>query len=72
METLVNEKPTVTQVDDRALRTAPINASGHVQQLDRVFGFFSSCSISIVVDNAWVAGGGALVSIAVVLSTHTR
>jgi choline transport protein len=38
-----------------------VNASGHVQELDRSFGFFSICSIGIISDNAWGAGGGALV-----------
>lgn len=38
-----------------------INASGHVQELDRSFGFWSICSASVAVDNAWVAGAGTLV-----------
>lgn len=38
-----------------------INVSGHVQELDRTFGFWSICSIGILSDNAWGAGGGALV-----------
>lgn len=38
-----------------------VNSSGHVQELDRSFGFFSICSIGILSDNAWGAGGGSLV-----------
>ena len=38
-----------------------INVSGHVQELDRTFGIWSICSIGVVSDNAWGAGGGALV-----------
>lgn len=38
-----------------------INASGHVQELDRSFGLWSICSVAIVADDAWGAGGGALV-----------
>lgn len=38
-----------------------VNASGHVQEMDRSFGFFSICSMAILSDNAWGAGGGALV-----------
>lgn len=38
-----------------------INTSGHVQELDRNFGFWSICSVALVSDNAWAAGGGALV-----------
>jgi hypothetical protein len=39
-----------------------VNTSGHVQELDRNFGFWSICAISIVADDAWAAGGGSLVS----------
>jgi hypothetical protein len=38
-----------------------VNASGHVQELDRNFGFWTICAISVVTDNAWAAGGGSLV-----------
>lgn len=38
-----------------------INVSGHPQELDRQFGFWSICAISIVADNAWAAGAGTLV-----------
>jgi choline transport protein len=38
-----------------------VNASGHVQELDRSFGFWSVASIGVLSDNAWGAGGGALV-----------
>ena len=37
-----------------------INASGHVQEVDRNFGFWSICSVSVITDNAWAAGTGAL------------
>ena len=38
-----------------------VNTSGHVQELDRSFGLLSLCSIGIMSDNAWGAGGGSLV-----------
>jgi hypothetical protein len=38
-----------------------LNVSGHVQELDRNFGFWSICAISIVADDAWAAGAGSLV-----------
>lgn len=38
-----------------------VNASGHVQELDRSFGFWSVASVGILADNAWGAGGGSLV-----------
>lgn len=44
---------------DVVVRT--INASGHVQELDRKFGVWSICLIAIAVDNAWAAGSGSLV-----------
>ncbi|KAF2099546.1 choline transporter [Rhizodiscina lignyota] len=37
-----------------------VNASGHVQELDRTFGFWSICAVSLITDNAWAAGTGAL------------
>lgn len=38
-----------------------LNVSGHVQELDRSFGFWSVASLGILSDNAWAAGGGSLV-----------
>ena len=39
-----------------------VNVSGHPQELNRSFGFWSICAIGICADNAWAAGGGTLVS----------
>ncbi|MGI4796920.1 MAG: hypothetical protein ACRYG8_23290 [Janthinobacterium lividum] len=39
-----------------------VNVSGHIQEVDRNFGFWSICAIGVVADNAWGAGGGALVT----------
>lgn len=38
-----------------------INVSGHVQELDRSFGVWSICGMSVALDNAWIAGAGTLV-----------
>lgn len=38
-----------------------VNASGHVQELDRNFGLFSICAIALISDDAWAAGAGSLV-----------
>jgi hypothetical protein len=38
-----------------------VNSSGHVQELDRNFGFWSIVSLSLIANNAWAAGAGALV-----------
>ncbi|USW54174.1 Putative amino acid/polyamine transporter I [Septoria linicola] len=38
-----------------------VNASGHVQELDRTWGIWSIASQAIISDNAWGAGAGSLV-----------
>lgn len=53
------EKPDTTDVAAGELREL-VNASGHVQELDRNFGFWSICAVSLMTDNAWSAGSGAL------------
>ncbi|KAL9066142.1 MAG: hypothetical protein Q9157_007242 [Trypethelium eluteriae] len=37
-----------------------VNASGHVQELDRNFGLFSICALGIVAGNAWSALAGSI------------
>lgn len=39
-----------------------INASGHVQELQRHFSLLSLCSVAITTGNTWVAIGGGIVS----------
>lgn len=41
---------------------APINASGHRQELDRNFNLLSICSLAITSGNTWITLGGAVVS----------
>jgi choline transport protein len=38
-----------------------INASGHVQELDRNFSLLSVCSVGICTGNTWAALGGSIV-----------
>ncbi|KAF5380234.1 hypothetical protein D9757_008214 [Collybiopsis confluens] len=38
-----------------------LNASGHVDQLQRQYGLLSTCSTSVTIDCAWVAFGGSIV-----------
>jgi len=52
-----SEDPVIGVTQDGRL----VNASGHVQELDRSFGFWSVASVGILADNAWGAGGGSLV-----------
>ena len=40
-----------------------LNASGHIQQLDRQFGALSIIAVGAVVGNVWAATGGSIVSI---------
>lgn len=40
-----------------------INASGHVQELQRNFSLLSLCAVAITTGNTWVAIGGGVVSI---------
>lgn len=55
------EVPTTTS-SDHGVGEMLINASGHTQELDRNFGFWSACFESLVADNAWGAGSASLVS----------
>ncbi|SMR53165.1 unnamed protein product [Zymoseptoria tritici ST99CH_1A5] len=57
-----NEKTPHSDAIDVNINIAElINASGHVQELDRSFGFWSIVSLSWIANNAWAAGSGALV-----------
>ncbi|KAK5019804.1 amino acid/polyamine transporter I [Cryomyces antarcticus] len=53
--------PPPSVVEDGPIEGEVINVSGHKQELDRNFGFWSICAIGVVSDNAWAAGGGALI-----------
>ena len=46
-----------TVVEDRIV----VNASGHVQELDRQFGLFSICSMGVCTDNAWSSQAASIV-----------
>ena len=46
------------QVSSTAFTEAPINASGHHQELDRNFNLISICALAITSGNTWVALGG--------------
>ncbi|PSR70575.1 hypothetical protein PHLCEN_2v13546 [Hermanssonia centrifuga] len=39
---------------------APVNASGHRDQLDRQYGLLSICATALTIDNAWTALGGSV------------
>lgn len=58
---VVDEKKTPPSVDEGIVIEAPINPSGHVQELERNFGVLSLCSFAITSGNTWVAAGGSLV-----------
>lgn len=50
----------LTHGDVIALDGTIVNASGHRDQLQRHYGFFSICGLALSVDNAWVAIGTSL------------
>lgn len=41
---------------------APINASGHKQELERNFRLINICGLGITSGNTWLAIGGSIVS----------
>ncbi|KAF2839268.1 choline transport protein-like protein [Patellaria atrata CBS 101060] len=47
--------------DDTVQVGQVINASGHVQELERSFSLLSACSVGINTGNTWAAFGGAIV-----------
>ena len=54
--------PAAANDDEAGVEAEDITTvSGHIQELDRNFGFWSICAVSNVADNAWAAGGGSLV-----------
>ena len=39
-----------------------VNTSGHVQELDRSFGIWSVCAVSVMTGNTWGASAGTIVT----------
>ncbi|KAJ6602097.1 choline transport protein [Mycena vulgaris] len=56
----VDTEKNVTIVTSREAGTGRVNASGHVDQLDRQYGLLSICATALTIDNAWVALGGSI------------
>jgi choline transport protein len=54
------EKDLEIEVPERT-RDAPINASGHRQELDRNFRLIEICGLGITSGNTWIAIGGSIV-----------
>lgn len=52
-----------TPTTDSATDFAPINASGHRQELERNFNLVSICSFAITSGNTWVSLGGTVVRV---------
>ncbi|KAJ7615945.1 choline transport protein [Roridomyces roridus] len=59
-----DEKKQLGDVEENATtvttREARVNASGHVDKLDRQYGLLSICGTALTIDNAWVALGGTI------------
>ena len=48
-------------IDDNVGQGEVLNASGHVQELERNFSLLSVCSVGITVGAMWTALGGSIV-----------
>ncbi|KAJ7339160.1 choline transport protein [Mycena albidolilacea] len=62
-DTEKNAQENITIVTSGEVGTASrarVNASGHVDQLDRQYGLLSICATALTIDNAWVALGGSI------------
>jgi hypothetical protein len=59
------EKDNLSTPDENVdvLSSPVINASGHVQELDRNFSLLSICSVGICTGNTWASLGGMLVDV---------
>ncbi|KAJ6552575.1 choline transport protein [Mycena vulgaris] len=60
VDTEKNAQENATIVTSREAGTGRVNASGHVDQLDRQYGLLSICATALTIDNAWVALGGSI------------
>ncbi|KAJ7487145.1 choline transport protein [Mycena latifolia] len=60
LDTEKNAQEHDTVVTSREAGTGRLNASGHVDQLDRQYGLLSICATALTIDNAWVALGGSI------------
>ncbi|KAJ6506049.1 choline transport protein [Mycena vulgaris] len=56
----IDTEKNATIVTSREADTGRVNASGHVDQLDRQYGLLSICATALTIDNAWVALGGSI------------
>ncbi|KAJ7191325.1 choline transport protein [Mycena pura] len=54
------EDATIMTIREAGTGTGRVNASGHVDQLDRQYGLLSICATALTIDNAWVALGGSI------------
>ena len=60
METNTVEEKNIPETITDLAPEAPINASGHQQELERVFSLISICGLGITSGNVWIAAGGSL------------
>lgn len=63
---------TVSTTEEQSVAPVSINASGHVQELDRNFNLLSICAVGVVTGNAWTAAGGTIVSMPSDISQNER
>lgn len=56
-----NQQTQDVEVSAASVMKAPINASGHHQELERNFSLLSICGIAISTGESWIALGGSIV-----------
>ena len=61
MSTEYEEKTKATESPVSEGPQEMINASGHVQELERNFSLLSICAIAVTTGNTWIAQGGSVV-----------
>ena len=60
----LTEKPShPTFSSDRITVEAPVNASGHRQELEQNFGLFSLCGIAVTTGESWIVLGNSVVRV---------
>lgn len=65
MDTKSKKRSSMRESDDIELTTGEIeniNASGHVQELDRNFNLWSIAGMAVTTGNTWIALAGTIVS----------
>ena len=61
MSATYDEKPKAASTVAEDPQGDLVNASGHVQELERNFSLLSICAVAVTTGNTWIAQGGSVV-----------